>query len=246
MARFAVMDEVTAYEKLVRAAVVAGLSGPPGVYFPGVEPVRAVADECVVGLLADLLDAGSSGVPAGMLVDSMAEFVEANFHGLPDLVVGLIPGWVRTQLERLEDLGVVTGAGENVRLTPAGVPVSVGLVEGFNSSNNDDRRGTSRGTNHRTAAVTRDIGREQKVQVYHRKASAITTSTGLRRRERRFESCREDHPVTSGYHSQLLFECPFWRPRGMGCGTNPFHETLDIDLARIRLDLARSVSATSA
>jgi hypothetical protein len=129
VARFAAMDEVMAYQKLVRAAVLAGLSGPPGVYFPGVEPVRAVADECVVGLLADLLDAGSSGIPAGMLVDSMAEFVEANFHGLPDLVVGLIPGWVRAQLERLEDLGVVTVVGENVTLTPAGVPVSVGLVE---------------------------------------------------------------------------------------------------------------------
>jgi hypothetical protein len=98
-------------------------------YFPAMEPVRAVADECVIGLLADLLDAGSSGISAGVLVDSMAEFVEANFHELPDLVVGLIPGWVRTQLERLEYLGVVTTAGENVTLTPAGVPVSIGLVE---------------------------------------------------------------------------------------------------------------------
>ena len=129
VARFAALDEMTAYEKVVRAAVVAGLSGPPGMYFPAMEPVRAVADECVIGLLADLLDAGSSGIPAGVLVDSMAEFVEANFHELPDLVVGLIPGWVRTQLERLEDLGVVTTAGENVTLTPAGVPVSIGLVE---------------------------------------------------------------------------------------------------------------------
>ena len=35
VARFAGLDEVTAYEKVVRAAVVAGLSGPPGMYFPG-------------------------------------------------------------------------------------------------------------------------------------------------------------------------------------------------------------------
>jgi hypothetical protein len=52
-----------------------------------------------------------------------------NFHELPDLVVGLIPGWVRTQLQRLKDLGVVTTARENLTLTPAGVPVSIGLVE---------------------------------------------------------------------------------------------------------------------
>jgi len=129
VARFAGLDEVTAYEKVVRAAVTAGLSGPPGMYFSAMEPVRAVADECVIGLLADLLDAASVGIPAPVLVDSMAEFVDANFQALPDLVVGLIPGWVRTQLERLEDLGVVTSAGENVMLTPAGVPVSIGLVK---------------------------------------------------------------------------------------------------------------------
>jgi hypothetical protein len=129
VARFAGLDEVTAYEKVVRAAVSAGLSGPPGMYFPALEPVRAVADECVTGLLADLLDAGSTGISTQVLIDSMAEFVDANFHELPDLVVGLIPGWVRTQLQRLKDLGVVTTARENLTLTPAGVPVSIGLVE---------------------------------------------------------------------------------------------------------------------
>jgi hypothetical protein len=129
VARFTGLNEVTAYEKVVRAAITAGLSGPPGVYFPAMEPVRAVVDECVIGLLADLLDAGSVGIPARVLVDSMAEFVEASFHELPDLVIGLIPGWVRAQLERLEDLGVVTTAGDKVTLTSAGVPVSIGLVE---------------------------------------------------------------------------------------------------------------------
>jgi hypothetical protein len=62
VARFAGLDEVTAYERVVRAAVTAGLSGPPGMYFPTMEPVRAVADESVIGLLADLLDAGSVGI----------------------------------------------------------------------------------------------------------------------------------------------------------------------------------------
>lgn len=98
-------------------------------YFPTMEPVRAVADESVIGLLADLLDAGSAAIPAEVLVDSMTEFVDANFHELPDLVVGLIPGWVRTQLERLEDLGVITTADDKVTLTAAGVSVSIGLVE---------------------------------------------------------------------------------------------------------------------
>jgi hypothetical protein len=128
VARYADLDEVTAYEKVVRTAVISGLSGP-GVYFPAIEPVRAVADECVIGLLADLLDAGSAGLPSPVLVDSMAEFVAVEFPALPDLVAGLIPRWVRTQLERLEELGVVTTAGEDVVLTPAGVPVSIGLVE---------------------------------------------------------------------------------------------------------------------
>ena len=57
----------------------------------------------------------------------------------------------------------------------------------------DNRRGMSRGLNHSTREATRDAGREQKVEVGRQKASAITTSTGLRRRERRFESCRGHH-----------------------------------------------------
>jgi hypothetical protein len=93
------------------------------------EAVRAVADECVIGLLADLLDAGSSGISAGVLVDSMAEFVEANLHELPDLVVGLIPGGSGRSSSGSRTWGVVTTAGENVTLTPAGVTVSIGLVE---------------------------------------------------------------------------------------------------------------------
>jgi hypothetical protein len=51
-------------------------------------------------------------------------------------------------------------------------------------------RGMSRGANYSAQEATRDTGREQKAQVGRHKASEITTSTGLRRRERSFESCR--------------------------------------------------------
>jgi hypothetical protein len=71
---------------------------------------------------------------------------------------------------------------------------------------------------------------EQKDQVGHQKASATTRSTGLRRRERRFESCRGHHSLTSAYYPQLLIECPVWRPRGMKYGMNSFHETFHVDL----------------
>ena len=57
-------------------------------------------------------------------------------------------------------------------------------------SNMDTRRGMSRGANYSTQQATRDTTREQKAQVGRHKAPAITRSTGLRRRERRFESCR--------------------------------------------------------
>ena len=61
------------------------------------------------------------------------------------------------------------------------------------SSTEDTRRGMSRGSNHSTREGTRDIRREQKAQVGRQKAPAITSATGLRRRERRFESCRGHH-----------------------------------------------------
>ena len=51
----------------------------------------------------------------------------------------------------------------------------------------------ARGANHRTREATTDTGREQKAQVGSSSAFAITGSTGLRRRERRFESCRGHH-----------------------------------------------------
>lgn len=47
-----------------------------------------------------------------------------------------------------------------------------------------------RGMNHCPQEVTRDTKREQKAQAERRKASAITRSTGFRRRWRRFEFYR--------------------------------------------------------
>ena len=93
----------------------------------------------------------------------------------------------------------------------------------------------SRGTNHCTQEVTTDTRREQKAQVGPHRASAITRSTGLRRRERRFESCRGHHPLTSRYYFKRLSQCPIWRPRGMSSGTNSSHIALHVDLDRLAL-----------
>ena len=65
--------------------------------------------------------------------------------------------------------------------------------EGSNLSYEDTCRGMSRGMNHSIEEGARDTGREQEAQVGRRKASATTWWTGLRRRERRFESCRGHH-----------------------------------------------------
>jgi hypothetical protein len=128
VARFAALGELEAHERVVRAAVVAGLSGPPNPFFPALAQVQTVADECVVGLLADLLDAGADGLPRESLVGTMAELLDAIFLGLPPLVELTMPGWVETQLERLARLGVVTIDGDQVTLTAAGLPVAVALV----------------------------------------------------------------------------------------------------------------------
>ena len=71
-----------------------------------------------------------------------------------------------------------------------------------NSSTEDTPRGMPRGMNKRPEKVTGDTEREQEAQVEPWKASAITASTGLRRRERRFESCRGHKPLTSGYYDE--------------------------------------------
>ena len=62
--------------------------------------------------------------------------------------------------------------------------------EAPNLSYEDNRRGMTRGANHSMLEVAGDTEREQKDQVGRQKTAAIMRSTGLRRRERRFESCR--------------------------------------------------------
>src|SRR3954447_14742329 len=69
------------------------------------------------------------------------------------------------------------------------------------SSIEDTRRGMSRGTNQSPPRVTIDTRREQEAQVGRQKVSAITRSTGLRRRWRRFESYRGHH-ILPAYTAQ--------------------------------------------
>jgi hypothetical protein len=102
-----------------------------------------------------------------------------------------------------------------------------------------------RGSNHGARKATRDTRREQEAQVGRLKASAITTSTGLRRRERRFESCRGHNPLTHGYYSQRLSQCPVWRSRGMRSGTNSSHVPLHVDLRPARLSASTDQAARS-
>lgn len=128
VARFADLDEAAAYRKVVRAAVAAGLSPTPYWSFPALELARAEANEAVVGLLAELLDAGAEAVPRDDLVEIMTEMLEDVTFGMPPLVEQSIPGMVLTQVERLAALGMVTVDAGQVALTAAGVPVAAELV----------------------------------------------------------------------------------------------------------------------
>ena len=88
------------------------------------------------------------------------------------------------------------------------------------SSYEDIRRGMSRGANHRTREATRDTGCEQEAQVGRRKTPAITRSTGIRRRERRFESCRGHHLSPAVITLRTCTTCPIHPSRGLNRGTN--------------------------
>jgi hypothetical protein len=128
VARFAALDDAAAHEKLVRAAVAAGLSPTSYWTFPALERARAAANDAVVVLLAELLDADEETLVLAELVDVMVDLLADATFGLPPLVEHLIPGMVSTQVERLAALGVVTVDGDQVGLTAAGVPVAVELV----------------------------------------------------------------------------------------------------------------------
>jgi hypothetical protein len=128
VARFAALDEAAAYEKVVRAAVTAGLSPTPYWSFAALEMARATANDAVIGLLARLLDADGEAVPQNELVELMAALLEDVTFGMPSRVEAAIPGMVSTQVARLAALGMVTVDGDGVALTAAGVPVAVNLV----------------------------------------------------------------------------------------------------------------------
>ncbi len=141
VATFAKLDDAAAHAKMFRAAVEVGLSAPSGYYMESLASVQRVVDSSVIVVLAELLDAGSIGVEVDDLFDLMQQLVTQAFPGLDPITQRLIPTWVDTQLERLEQLGVVTLADSEVecpdcdvhhriaRLTAAGIPVAVELVQ---------------------------------------------------------------------------------------------------------------------
>ena len=95
------------------------------------------------------------------------------------------------------------------RCASLGTTLSSPSMKAPDSSNEDTPRGMSRGTNHSTEELTIDTEREQEAQVGREKASGITTSTDLRRRERRFESCRGHRGQRAGPSSGPLRVEPF-------------------------------------
>lgn len=139
VAGFAKLDDVAAHEKVVRAAVEVGLSAPSGYYMESLAATQRVVDSSVVVVLAQLLDAGS--VEVDDLFDLMQHLVTAAFSGLTPIMQRLIPSWVGTQLERLEQLGVIALADSEeecpdcevhhqiATLTAAGIPIAVELVQ---------------------------------------------------------------------------------------------------------------------
>jgi hypothetical protein len=128
VARFGTLDETAAYEKVVRAAVDAGLSPTPYWSFPALEATRAAANGAVVVLFAELLDT-EEALSEEELAEVMTGLLDEVTLGAPFLVER-IPGMVSTQIERLAALGMVTIDGGGVALTAAGVPVAVELVRG--------------------------------------------------------------------------------------------------------------------
>ncbi len=140
VAAFAKLDDAAAHEKVVRAAFEVGLSAPSGYHMDGRLPVQRLVDSSAIILLSELLDAGSVGVEVDDLFDLMLHLVTGAFSGLAPITQHLVPIWLDAQLERLEQLGVITLADAEeecpdceerhriARLTAAGIPVAVELV----------------------------------------------------------------------------------------------------------------------
>jgi hypothetical protein len=146
VARWSELSPVEAIDRLVDAAVEAGLSGTLSSYLSWMDDVQDFIDEGVGRLLAELIDWQAAGkpLPIDELAELMVEGVVRSYSGLNDFHLLVIRDWVRVHLDRLAALGVVTlrevqeiptewGATEAqggiAELTPAGVPVAVRLAE---------------------------------------------------------------------------------------------------------------------
>ncbi|MGH4013618.1 MAG: hypothetical protein ACRDSL_06720 [Pseudonocardiaceae bacterium] len=146
VARWRELSPVQAIDRLVDAAVEAGLSGPLPPYLSWLADVQDFVDEGAGRLLAELLDWRAAGkpLPIDELCELMIQGVSGAFGGLEDADLGLVRRWVRAQLDRLVALGIVTvrdvrqvlddwditqAQGGTAELTPAGVPVAVRLAQ---------------------------------------------------------------------------------------------------------------------
>ncbi len=124
---FAQLDEVAAYERVVKAAVEVGLSQLSR--FGDVFDECDLVDGSVHLILAELLDADPDGVAPLELIRLIERAMTADFDD--EYEQAAILDCVDIQLENLEYLGVVTmpEAKRKVTLTPAGIPVAVALIE---------------------------------------------------------------------------------------------------------------------
>jgi hypothetical protein len=142
VARWRELSPVEAIDRLVDAAVEAGLSGDLSPSPLWMSDVQDLIDEGVGRLLAELIDWQAAGKPVPMdeLTELMVEGVVRSFSGLNEFQLDIVRDWVCDQLDRLEALGVITlhvptegsdteAQGDIVELTPAGVPVAVRLAE---------------------------------------------------------------------------------------------------------------------
>lgn len=142
VARWRELSPVEAIDRLVDAAVEAGLSGDLSPSPLWMSDVQDLIDEGVGRLLAELIEWQAAGKPVPMdeLTELMVEGVVRSFSGLNEFQLDIVRDWVCDQLDRLEALGVITlhvptegsdteAQGDIVELTPAGVPVAVRLAE---------------------------------------------------------------------------------------------------------------------
>lgn len=125
VATFAALDDIQAFTKMVRAAVEVGSPHPmAGGWF---SELFAALDECVPGLLSDLLIAGPTGRTHNEIVEAMVTYLQLTRGAghLGELLAVRIPG----VLERFIDLGVITADDERATLTAAGMWAVAEMME---------------------------------------------------------------------------------------------------------------------